>query len=259
MARHGLAFRAAAIAGSLIGLARNSRGVVARPWFVRHSRAIGTAEYDGCGRNAVADDRNATMRTTWGKSMNRTLETVERVVLTCHNHFEGVRVRIATAFAFCHRPLSWHAALLQSFDSSGARGMPLPIPKKDWGDPPHLRVSERWYGVCSSLATMLDLRSAAKVATAVALLSCRYDDRPPAVAPSEPANPAQAPEPRVPAPDFPPERSEVDLDPGPGTGPVASVIGIGGAAGTGGVGGTGGTGGLSGSSGAAATHPQPIH
>jgi hypothetical protein len=95
-------------------------------------------------------------------------------------------------------------------------------------------------------------------ATFIALFDCRYDDRPPAVAPGEPANPAESPEPRIPAPDLPPERSEVDLDPGPGTGPVATTFGVGGSAGGGGGSGSGGIGGLGGSGGAGATPPHPI-
>lgn len=106
---------------------------------------------------------------------------------------------------------------------------------------------------------MLGFKSIAQFATVIALFNCRYDDRPPAVAPGEPANPAEAPEPRIPAPDLPPERSdEVQLQPGPGTGPIASTFGVGGFAGNGGAGGFGGIGGLAGSGGAAATSPQPI-
>jgi hypothetical protein len=106
--------------------------------------------------------------------------------------------------------------------------------------------------------TMLTPRGIAQVATVVALFNCRHDDRPPAVAPAPPANPAEAPEPRIPAPDLPPERSEVDLDPGPGTGPIASILSVGGFAGNAGAGGVSGAGGLSGSGGAAATPPHPI-
>jgi hypothetical protein len=107
--------------------------------------------------------------------------------------------------------------------------------------------------------SMLGWRNIAHYATFVALLDCRYDDRPPAVAPVEPANPAEAPEPRMPAPDLPPpQRSEVDLNPGPGTGPVASTLAVGGFGGEAGAGGVGGTAGLSGSGGVAATSPQPI-
>lgn len=108
---------------------------------------------------------------------------------------------------------------------------------------------------------MLTFRSIAQFATFVALFDCRYDDRPPAVAPAEPANPAESPEPRVPAPDLPPERSDVRLDPGPGTGPIATTFGIGGFggnAGASGAGGVSGSGASSGSGGAAAGPPQPI-
>jgi hypothetical protein len=106
---------------------------------------------------------------------------------------------------------------------------------------------------------MLGWRTIVHYATFVALLDCRYDDRPPALTPAEPANPAEAPEPRVPTPELPPpERSEVELNPGPGTGPVASTFGVGGFSGTSGAGGVAGTGGLGGSGGVAATSPQPI-
>lgn len=190
--------------------------------------------------------------------MNGALEAIEGVMLAGHHDFKSVLVCIATGFAFCHSLTSRYVA---SWQLSSTRVVQVPCPTSSHSgieaicrtfrnaDRIGTRLA-RWMGI------MLSLKSVAQFATVVALFDCRYDDRPPAVAPAEPANPAEAPEPRVPAPDFPPERSEVDLDTGPGTGPVASVLGVGGSAGTGGVGGAGG---LSGSGGAAATHPQPIH
>jgi hypothetical protein len=106
---------------------------------------------------------------------------------------------------------------------------------------------------------MLAIRSIAYGTLFIALLDCRQDDRPPVMIPSEPANPADSPEPRVPAPNLPPERSDLQLDQGPGTGPIAANMNVGGFAGGGGAGGAAGAGGMSASGGTAATSPQPIH